>query len=392
MTNRERFFAVVEGRNPERAPFFPDISDWYVAARTLPGEPRRSGAGRFIGDDDPMHGERGSMPSEFADMTYLDFYRRFDWGLPVHIYDWYTTRYDGVERAVTRDGPRRITRLRCARGELEKVDTLAADGSWAPTAHPAKSLADLEILRYVLERTRFMPRHDRVSRVLEAVGAQGVADIAVMRSPFGKLVHEYLGFERVVYALHDDKERVLDFMAFQEVRDLELVRLAAESPARVVILSDHADENLIAPPHYREYCAAYYRKITGILHEAGKIVSTHLDGNFKGYFPFLSETGFDLLDGCTPAPMMNYEVEQLAAALPEGMSCYCGVPATLFCQGLPDEEIVAFGRRILDAFGGRVVLNVGDILPPNGDVRQVIRLGETASRYNTDSPGRDGTR
>ena len=64
--------------------------------------------------------------------------------------------------------------------------------------------------------------------------------------------------------------------------------------------------------------------------------------------------------------------------LPASMACYLGVPATLLCQGLPDAEVVAFGRRILDAFAGRVVLNIGDILPPNGDIDQVARLGEMA--------------
>jgi hypothetical protein len=28
------------------------------------------------------------MPERFRDWTYLDFYRNFDWGVPVHLYDW----------------------------------------------------------------------------------------------------------------------------------------------------------------------------------------------------------------------------------------------------------------------------------------------------------------
>ena len=95
----------------------------------------------------------------------------------------------------------------------------------------------------------------------------------------------------------------------------------------------------------------------------------------------LDQTGFDYLDGCTPAPMFNYEVEQLAEALPDGMFSYCGVPPTLLCQKLPTEEIVAFGRRIIKAFNGRVILNVGDILPPDGDIDQVIALGEMVKQW-----------
>jgi hypothetical protein len=41
MTHRERVFALLEGRPVDRLPFYPDISDWYKARRTPPGEPQR---------------------------------------------------------------------------------------------------------------------------------------------------------------------------------------------------------------------------------------------------------------------------------------------------------------------------------------------------------------
>jgi hypothetical protein len=203
-----------------------------------------------------------------------------------------------------------------------------------------------------------------------------VCDIVLYRSPFGKLVHEYMGFEAVVFALHDNEQRVLDFLEFQEYHDLRFVELAARAPGSIVIISDHADENLISPPLYRRYCIPFYRKACRIIHAAGKYASTHLDGNFRGFFPFIGETGFDLLDGCTPAPMFNYEVEELAAALAPGMSCYCGVPAGLFTIGTSHDEICSFGERIARAFGGRAIVNVGDILPPTGDIEAVIALGK----------------
>jgi hypothetical protein len=69
--------------------------------------------------------------------------------------------------------------------------------------------------------------------------------------------------------------------------------------------------------------------------------------------------------------------------MPPGVCCYCGVPATLFSQGLPTETILAYGSRILDAFAGRVLLNVGDILPTDGSIDQLIALGDLARAYPT---------
>ena len=71
-------------------------------------------------------------------------------------------------------------------------------------------------------------------------------------------------------------------------------------------------------------------------------------------------------------------MEELATALPERMYAFCGVPATLFCQRLPTRELCAFADRIMTSLRGRGILNVGDILPPDGDLEQVVAVGEHA--------------
>lgn len=382
MTHREHFFAVLEGKKPSRMPFFPDITDWYVSKRTPSGVPRKFGAAQFIPDDDPFHKIPGALPEKYRDFTLFDFYREFDWGFPVHIGDWFDTDYvNGVERTVKVDQGGRTITLRTPRGELVHRDLLAADGTWAPHEHFIKEPEQLEIMRLVVEAARFTPRYDRVKEIMRRMDGQGEGDIVIFRSPFGKLVHQYMGFEKVIYALFDDAARITDFMKLQEEKDLELVRLAAGAPERLVIISDHADENLISPTQYEEYCIPFYQKACAILHKAGKFVSTHLDGNFKGFFPILGKTGFDMLDGCTPAPMFNYQVEELSEALPEGMKAFCGVPSSLFCQRLPTDRILEFGERIMTSLQGRAVLNVGDILPPDGDIEQVIELGRFAGKH-----------
>ncbi len=383
LTHRERFFQLFGDSPGSYMPFFPDITDWYMAHRLPPGTPQPFGPGQFIPDEAGIHKLDCNMPAEYRDLTLLEIYQKHDWGFPVHLYDWCDFTYRApVRRQVVLEQDRKIITLDTPGGRLTRVDLKAAEGSFTPTEHFVKELKDLDILRTALEHQSCVPRYDRVTAVLEELDGQGVGDVTIMRSPFGKLIQEYMGFEAVVYALYDHPEVILDFMVFQEELDLEQVRLAADSPARIVIISDHADENLIAPPHYEQYCIPFYNKACDILHRAGKIVSTHLDGNFKGHMPLLGKTGFDLLDGCTPAPMNNYEVEELAEALPSHQCTYLGVPATLFCQGLDTGEILAFGERIYQALAGRAILNVGDILPPNGDIGQVVALGEHIKALN----------
>ena len=217
--------------------------------------------------------------------------------------------------------------------------------------------------------------------MLDGIGEMGQADIVVNRSPFGKLLHEYLGFAQAVFLLEDEPELCEHFLEVQTRKDKELMELAAASSCSLVLICDHADSTLFSPTMYRQWCIPFYKQAGEILGRANKFVSTHLDGNLHTLLPLMAQTGFHILDGCTPAPMFDYEPEELAASLAPEQTAFVGVPSALFCDGTGEEELFALADRILRAFHGRVILNVGDILPANGDIRKVIALGEYVKRH-----------
>jgi len=384
MNNRERFFNLLENKEIDRTPFFPDITTWYENTRKTIGDQEIFGPGVFIPDGIDFHNRKSNLDSKFADFTFLDYYREFDWGLPVHIYDWYEEKFTGgVEKIIKQEDKKKYEIFKTPKGQISRTLTRGAEGSWVPTKFYVQELKDLEILKCIYNNREIKVDFSGIRKFQSETKGFGVCDVVIWRSPFGKLVHEFMGYEEVVYALHDDEKRkiILDFLDFMEEKDLKVIRAAAKSPAKIVIISDHADENLISPRQYEKYCIPYYQKACKILHDNDMYVSTHLDGNFKSFFPILKDTHFDILDGCTPAPMFNYTVEELAEVVDEDLHAYCGVPSTLFTQNLPTQRLVDFGVRIAKAFDRRVIVNVGDILPPKGDIEQVIAVGEAVMDY-----------
>ena len=87
------------------------------------------------------------------------------------------------------------------RGDLERTYKLDAEGTWSEYGHMVKLPAELDIVRCIVEATRFVPHHERIEKFLRDTEGFGVCDLVVNRSPFGKLIHEYMGFEQVAYAL-----------------------------------------------------------------------------------------------------------------------------------------------------------------------------------------------
>jgi hypothetical protein len=380
MNHRQRFFNVLEGQKVDHAPFFPDISTWYENTRKAAGEEEFFLPGSFIPDSHPFHKRPSRLQGSMAGFTYLDYYREYDWGLPAHMYNWFSCQYDGVDVRECREGKTKRITYDTQAGSLYRTYVLDHDGSWAPADTLIKDWEkDVPILKYLLSHTAYQADFAPIEDFLRQTDGFGVCDLVIWRSPFGKLVHEYLGFDKTIYALADYEDEVHEFLDFVAEYDLKIIEMAAGAPCKLVIISDHADENLISPRQYQAYCIPFYQKACGILHNKGKFVSTHLDGNIKGYLPILGETGFDLLDGCTPYPMFNYLPEELAAA-PGRPVCYLGIPATLFVCNTSVNEICDFGLHIAEVFDHRVIVNVGDILPPNGDIEKVIAVGKSLMR------------
>lgn len=383
MSHRSLFFDVARGRRPARIPFVPDITDWYGGQHRNPGEPLRYGPGVFVPSDDPIKFERGiGIPDEFMGLSLMDIHEKYDWGIHVHTRDWYEETYEGVLYSEDVRGNVKTVSFETDAGRLDRVYKLAADGSWAAVDHLCDGPEDLDVLLSVIEATRYRLLDHNIQRDLAAIGERGQADIVINRSPFGKLLHEYLGFERTAYLLYDDPVAYHRYEEVQAAKDMELIELGCRSSCAIVLICDHADATLFSPAWYERYCVPFYRRAGMRLRAAGKLISTHVDGNLKSLLPLMSGAGFDLLDGCTPAPMFDYTPEALVGALGEGMSAFVGVPSSLFCDGTPRDEILRYGDRLTALSGGRLILNVGDILPVNGDIGHVIALGERIAAHN----------
>jgi hypothetical protein len=359
MTHRERILNVLNGRGDQndRPPYFPDLSYYHKVRR-----------------------DAGTMPEPFAGLSLLDLHRRIDCGLPVHLYTetLYETHYDDSEWTVTDQSELLQThRIRTPAGELVgRRERPHRHESWFWREHLVKTHDDLAVIEHIYQHRKLVAKPAAVQAVLDELGGFGFVDLVLPRSPLPRLLIDLAGIEGGILLLLDDADRCGAFFDVVAAGDDVAFELIGELPGGVCIFGDNVDEVIVSPPLYRKYSLPYYQRRCEQLHAAGKLAACHMDGRLRGLLPMVADTGLDILDGLTPAPMNDWTLEEALAAMAPGQRLWCGVPCSCFCDGTATaDQIRAFGQRILDAFGPRVVLNVGDQVPPDADIELVAELG-----------------
>lgn len=379
MTHRERFFNRITGKETDRTPFFPDLSKWYEYHRNAGEVPEKDYLpGEFIPPDAPINRKKGIMPDRYLNMNLLDIHRDLDCGLPVHGYGiFYDVSYPNCEISTKTEGDATIRIIKTPKGQLREVSRMAMDRSTLIVEHLAKNADDFPALKYFIRDAVYTPNYERAQAVLDTVGDLGYVNMIAGRSPYGRLVVDLMGIVNLTYASVDNPTEFLGLLDVIHDADVKLWEITAKAPGKIAFIADNMDESLYSPPNYKRFCLPYYQEMTDLFHKHGKIVLAHNDGRLKNLLPMVKDTGIDVLDGCTPAPMNDFSVQELVQALGKNQYAYCGVPANFFVEDRSASEIIDFARMIFDTMGNKVILNIGDIMPEKGDIELIREIRES---------------
>ncbi len=368
MTHRDRIFARLDGESVDRTPWFPDLHYWLKVRRI-----------------------QKNLPAKYAFLSEGDLWERLpelhahpdvDAGLPRHVYgDFLRESYANCEILEVEESAEVVRReYRTPKGILTARSRKGLP--WESpfrVEYPVKSVDDFPTVEFLLRDRKVEPDYGAAERLLEWVGEQGTIQLVLPRSPMPRIIHDYMGLSAGVMALFDSPAECERLMAVIEECDAAAFELIARCPGRLAIFGDNVDNMSVSPDLYRRYSLPYYQRKSEFLHAAGKTVLCHMDGRLRGLLPLVRETGIDVLDGITPEPMNDFSIDELAGALGENQFAWAGVPSSMFCAAATRSDVVDCARLLIEKLGDRLILNVGDQLPPDADISLVEAVTEVVN-------------
>jgi len=365
MTERERLTAVLDGRTPDRTPWYGDLSWWHAA-----------------------HAAAGDLPPEYAgEDGYLRMHRNAGVGIYLYAPVVWTQAYDQtVTETVVVDGMASTTTLTTPVGSVRSVTVgLPESATSAIVEHYVKAPDDLRVLAYAHAHRRIAPN---VAAFLACDARWGDAGMACVLAPIATtglqmLITRWAGVETTVRLWADAREEFERFLGAFDEADDDVFEIIATSPGRCVEFPENLSGEVTGRALLRAYALPTWRRRIERLHDAGKVVGIHNDGTLRGSLPLLIEAGFDFVEAATPAPVGDMSIQEIRDATADRIIVWGGLPGALFSPATSDDAFAAHIEGVLRTFdrGSGFVLGVADQVPPDASFERVRRVREMVDRW-----------
>ena len=215
----------------------------------------------------------------------------------------------------------------------------------------------------------------------------GAPTIYLPRMNVQCLYLEKMGIERGIHALYEwPAELETFFRALEECHD-RLIDLVNASPIEIVNFGENVHSATLTPELFRRHHLPACQRRCERLHQGGKFVSSHWDGDTRPLLPFAKETGLDAIEAITPAPQGDVELVEIRKALGDEMFLLDGIPAVYFDDTYPVEVLVECAERLIELFAPRLVLGISDEISSSGDIERLRVVDGIVQEYNARQRG-----
>ena len=381
---RDRVTAVVQRRKPDRLPFVGRLEVWYAC-----------------------HSRAGTLPTEFRDVPVDSIYRAVGMGRQRFMAP-FVWRLRGVEMVVSFNGEeihretqplvdlfcgthdrvsldkagetvtQYITPLGTLQTRHELVELGVATGTEPYVKeHFIKEESDYPALEYLLERAEYVPQYEKVRHEQERLGEMGFVIPMPPRVPFQQLLLEYLGEVQLFYALHDSPRPVERLMQVLDEQLTAILHHLANLAVPYVEFPDNLHGLMTNPGLFRKYSLPSYQRYCDILHAQGKKVGSHTDGNVKPLLLLLKESGLDVCESFSPAPLTECTLGEAWHAWQDGPIIWGGIPSPLLEERTGEREFRDYLEHVLDLVGnGPVILGVVDMVMGHNSLDRIRYIAQ----------------
>ena len=363
MNLRQRVLAVLYGDKPDYVPWLGDLDYWIAALN-----------------------EQNALASKYQGRGIFQLHRDLGVGYYLQGYFPFITNYENIQIEQEMHGSHRVTTVKTPVGNIFQTETyLAQSFCWATEEHYIKTWRDLKAFRFWYNHSFYSPDYQQAEERIELVGDNGIVLCYLPKCPLMEMVALQAGISAVTFALMDAPDEFNETMSVLEKKADEAAEIVLKSPAECLMIPENLSSEVIGKKLYLRYMRPFEEKWIKKIKALGKHSFIHMDGTLRGLIREVSETGFDVLEALTPAPVGDIPIEELHNWTGKDTVIWGGLPGIYFSKLVSDEEFDRFVIMVLGVMRKipRFVLGVADQVPPGADWDRINRVSQLVEQYGS---------
>lgn len=176
---------------------------------------------------------------------------------------------------------------------------------------------DYGVVEFMMRDIIYSPNYDAIRDAEERIGDDGVVIGNLKYSPIQQMLVLFMGPERYGVDYYENRELFDSLYDTIAEKDRELYKIAAESPTEFVIYGDNITSDMIGLERFIKYCIPRYNEAAAFLHEKGKKLGVHMDGNLRLLKEPIARSDIDFIEAFTGPPMFDLSVAEAREAWPD---------------------------------------------------------------------------
>lgn len=394
MDYKKLILSTLKGERTETLPFIPRLDLWYSANKingTLPAKFKNASLIEIT--DELELGYHAVIP------LFRDFANENDdndIGLGIYRFRAvpYRVELHNVERNVIRHS-NGLTEVEYStpKGKIKTGvvydETMRKSGASLhfTKEYAIKGIQDFDALAYIFENAEVKPNYSYYNEFRKSViGTRGVAVgfSSVCASSMHFILKELMALDNFYYTLFVYPEEVEHLAERLTCYCNKIFDIAANSPAEIILSGANYDQSITPPDFFEKYITPELKKQSEILHEKGKYLLTHTDGENSRLLDLYLQSGFDIADSICPAPMTSLTLKETKEAFGGKITIWGGIPFNIVLENSMDNyEFEKFLDMTLAGIGNgdHIILSIADTTPPAAKFERILKIAKKVKQF-----------
>jgi len=243
---------------------------------------------------------------------------------------------------------------------------------------------DVRVATWRAENAHYVFDAEVYQQIMEEWGDLGAPTMYMPRINIQDLYINTMGVERAILALYDWGPEVFRpyFDALDNLHD-QLIDLLNSLPQfEIINFGDNLHASTLPPVWFEEFVLPAYKRRCERLHQGGKFVHAHWDGDVKPLLKYARQTDLDGIEAITPEPQGDVSFEEVKDALGDQVFLIDGVPAVYFNTTYSLGTLAESVHEIIELFSPNLILGISDEISSVADVERVRFVGQIVDEYN----------